>query len=111
MLCGDVKSRGTRLHSGLNTFITVIGNHTFDLTESLLPAGATLTFFVLKVCGDMQVVLPPNATVEYHSLSLCGDRDVDMEGAPSDPLSSAAPHIKIWFIAPFGNFRVTQSTR
>eukprot|EP00567_Pseudictyota_dubia_P018202 CAMPEP_0197442524 /NCGR_PEP_ID=MMETSP1175-20131217/8521_1 /TAXON_ID=1003142 /ORGANISM="Triceratium dubium, Strain CCMP147" /LENGTH=189 /DNA_ID=CAMNT_0042973017 /DNA_START=60 /DNA_END=629 /DNA_ORIENTATION=+ len=113
-LCGDVRFRAPRIRPGFNTFLTVCGNHTFDLTESQLPIGTTITFFVLKVCGDVMVVAPPGVTVESHGITLCGDREIEMGSASShsDPVGPAvaAPHVRIWFIAPLcGSLRVTQS--
>uniref|UniRef100_A0A7S2EH99 Uncharacterized protein n=1 Tax=Trieres chinensis TaxID=1514140 RepID=A0A7S2EH99_TRICV len=107
-LCGDLKMRGSRIGPGRNFSLILCGDHAYDLRESRLPPGSTVSIFVLKLCGDLLVLPPSNATVSHNTLSLCGDWDVD---ADYDEESPVDVRIKIYFMSLCGNLRVWNKER
>lgn len=98
-LCGDVKIRGRMARH--NWFITLLGNHQFDLRETVLPPDVLIV--ILKVCGDVNLIVPSNTSVSYHAIMLCGDRVMDASETTGD-----GAHVTLTFIAPLcGNLHIT----
>ena len=98
---------GTNVHGKFkpekkNTYATIIGDHTIDLSEAELSPDMPVKITICKFIGNAKVIVPPNTRISVGGLTVIGNKKTSVD--PGD--DALVIDVRVSYNCILGNLRV-----
>jgi predicted membrane protein len=85
-------------------FLCLCGDATIDISNAKLPPRKKVSYKVIMLCGDVEIIVPKGVAVQVRRISLCGDKTINID---ENALNESSPRVTATIIVPCGDVKVT----